>query len=219
MRNQYLCFITIVMTLFSCKKDMAYLKTDQSISGPTNFSVAVTDCGQTRIQTPGGWGANPRGNNPGFYLHANFSNAFSNGLVIGCEGGNTLKVTSAQAITNLLPTGGKATTLSGHLVNPTGIKNVLVGHLIALSLSVGFDNYDLHFGASEVHLADMIIGKGIFSGTTVGQFLNIANEVMGGCSSVYTIQEILSTTSNINESFVDGSRSTSFLICPETTPR
>lgn len=30
------------------------------------------ECGQLRTQTQGGWGAEPHGQNPGTFLHANF---------------------------------------------------------------------------------------------------------------------------------------------------
>ncbi|MFM9004604.1 MAG: SprB repeat-containing protein, partial [Flavobacteriales bacterium] len=47
------------------------------------------DCGPHKTFTQGGWGAEPNGNNPGVYLHANFDAAYPSGLTIGC-GDNTL---------------------------------------------------------------------------------------------------------------------------------
>ena len=209
----YLSFFSTV--IISCQKDIRFDQPDSALTATT----PANDCGQLRTQTPGGWGSTPRGNNPGSYLHANFAAAFPGGLTIGCEDGRTITVTSAQAITNLLPTGGKAAKLNSDLTNPTGIKNVLVGHLIALSLSGGFDVYDAGFGSSTIRLNDMVIGSGSFSGLSVGAFIDIANNVIGGCSDAYSIQDVLSTASAINESYVDGTGSSSFLKCPETTPR
>jgi hypothetical protein len=210
----YLSFFTTV--IISCQKDIRF---DQAGSELPASSTPTTDCGQLRTQTPGGWGSTPRGNNPGRYLHSNFADAFPVGLTIGCAGGGSVTVTSAQAITNLLPTGGKAATLNAELNNPTGVKNVLVGHLIALSLSSGFDFNDPDFGSSTTRLSEMIIGSGVFSGMTVGAFIEIANNVIGGCSDAYSIQDVLSTASAINESYVDGTRSSSFLKCPDAGPR
>lgn len=217
-----LCFTyyALFFILLSCRKDIVQEEPSQLYKTySTAFEELVSDCGLLRTQTPGGWGAPPRGNNPASYLYANFSIAFPNGLTIGCAGGKTLTVTSAQAITNLLPTGGTAAVLSVNSIDPTGVKNVLVGHLIALSLSTGFDYYDKNFGAAKVNLGDMVIGSGPFAGTTVNVFLNIANDVIGDCSAAFTIQDVLSTATQINESFVDGTIHSSFLKCPETTPR
>src|SRR5205085_783181 len=66
------------------------------------------DCGQLRTQTPGGWGAKPAGNNPGTYLYAHFAAAFPSGLTVGVTPNYNIKLTSPQAVTNFLPSGGKA---------------------------------------------------------------------------------------------------------------
>ncbi len=92
----------------------------------------------------GGWGSNPAGNNPGAYLHANFNAAFGDSLTVGCVGSNFyIKLTSAQAVTNLLPVGGKPSAIKANANDPASLNNVLVGQLVALKLSVGFDIYDL----------------------------------------------------------------------------
>ena len=214
MLKKFLFLSVICATLISCQKDIQTDAENSEIVGSPILLQAASDCGELRTQTPGGWGATPRGNNPGSYLHANFADAFPGGLTIGCETGQTLTVTSAQAVTNLLPTGGKAAKLHSTSVNPGSVKNVLVGHLIALSLSSGFDMYDPGFGASTTHLSDMIIGSGTFAGMTVGAFIDIANNVIGGCSNDYSIQDVLATATAINESYVDGTTTGSFLTCP-----
>lgn len=174
------------------------------------------DCDTLRTQTPGGWGADPSGNNPGTYLHANFGTVFPTGLAVGCYPGDYyVRVTSAQAITNLLPTGGKAAVLTSNYTNPAEIKNVLVGHLIALSLSVGFDAADADFGQGGVNLNDMVINSGVFKGWTVSAFLAEANKVLGGCSSAYKIEDVLTTATAINENYVDGKVDNGYLVCPE----
>jgi hypothetical protein len=173
------------------------------------------DCGQLRTQTPGGWGAEPNGHNPGTYLHANFDGAFTD-LKVGCVGGFMITLTNAQAITDLLPTGGQAAVLTASATDPASIDNVLVGHLVALTLSTRFDVVDPNFGAAGIHLGDMVIGSGPFAGKTVSQFLVIANNVLGGCSNAYTAKAVNQTASLINENYVDGTTNNGFLNCPNT---
>ena len=173
------------------------------------------DCGPLRTQTPGGWGAPANGNNPGAYLTANFDDAFGDFITVGCYPGDFyIKLTSAQAIINLLPTGGQAKKLTANATDPASIQNVLVGHLVALTLSVGFDEFDADFGAGGVNLGDMVIGSGTFEGWTVSAFLEEANKVLGGCSTTYTIQQVLTTASAINENYVDGKIDLGCLECP-----
>ncbi len=178
----------------------------------------VADCGQLRTQTPGGWGAVPKGNNPGTYLHSNFAAAFPDGLYVGCYPGNYyVKLTSAQAITDYLPAGGDPTVLSANYTNPstTALKNTLVSHLIALTLSVGFDNYDPAFGTAGAGLGSMIITIGGFANQSVSDFLEEANKVLGGCSTSYTVDQAIETATKINENYTDGKINNGYLSCPE----
>jgi hypothetical protein len=91
---------------------------------------------------------------------------------------------------------------------------VLVGHLVALTLSVRFDVQDPNFGPAGIHLGDMVIGSGPFQNMTVSQFLVIANNVIGGCSTAYTAKQILQTATLINENYTDGNVNNGFLNCP-----
>lgn len=177
-----------------------------------------TECGSLRTQTQGGWGAKPSGNNPGTYLHANFAAAFPSGLQVGCNTGYTVKYSNADAITEFLPAGGEPAVLTANATNPAdkSIKNVLIGQLTALSLSVGFDTHDPNFGSGAQKLGDMYIGSGTFKGKTVSQFLAMANDVLGGCSNAYSPSEINETATKINENYVDGKEDNGFLLCRPT---
>jgi len=178
-------------------------------------------CGQLRTQTPGGWGAPPRGNNPASYMYSHFAAAFPTGLTVGCTPNYNIKLTTPQAVTNFLPCAGQAKKLTQNYVNPAGttLKNVLAGHLVALTLSVRFDQTDPSFGSAGVLLGDMIINYGAFAGWTVNNFLTEANKVLGGCSSAYSIDWVLVTAAAINENYVDGNTDLHFLRCPNETPR
>jgi len=194
-----------------CQRYFQYCK--QQCTPPT--------CGQLRTQTQGGWGAVPHGNNPGTYLYANFAGAFPSGLTVGCTTGHWVKYTNAAAITEFLPAGGTPGVLTANATNPAdkSIKNVLIGQVTALALSVGFDNYDSNFGAGGVTLGNMVIGSGTFAGKTVSQFLTIANDVLGGCSNAYSPSTINDVATKINENYDDGKTNNGFLVCPGSGPR
>ncbi|HXH19678.1 MAG TPA: T9SS type A sorting domain-containing protein [Chitinophagales bacterium] len=170
----------------------------------SGISGSVDSACVYRTQTPGGWGAPARGKNPGKYMSLRFPAAFPNGVIAGCAAGYSLTLTSAQAVTAFLPSGGQPNKLSQSLIDPVGYKNSLAGHLVALMLSAGFDRNDASFGLSSNLLADAVIAGGTFSGWTVQQVLDEANAVLGGCSTSHTPGEMTDILSQINESFVDG---------------
>ena len=236
-RNGYSgCFLTDVHAVL-VKKDAggnitdtqyAWVLTNNNITSypfSTYFEYCIQDCppppppgdcGQLRTETPGGWGAVPNGNNSGVYLHAHFAAAFSGGVQVGCYPSNYyINLTTAQAITDLLPTGGTPAALKSSSTNPAAIKNELVGQLVALSLSVGFDDNDPSFGPAGIALGDMKIGSGVFSGWTVRSFLAEANKVLGGCSTNYTASQVNDVADKINKNYDDGMVDTGFLVCPK----
>ena len=176
-------------------------------------------CEGFRTQTQGGWGSVPNGNNPGVYLYANFDAAFPSGLTIGgC--GNTLVLTSEQAVTDFIPSGSTPSALpAGTLTDPgLAYSNVLAGQVTALTLSVTFDLYDANFGSNPDNLEDLIVGSGDFAGWTVSQVLAEANAILGGCASSYTPSQINEVVSSINENYVDGTTNEGFLLCDTTPP-
>jgi hypothetical protein len=194
------------------------------------YTVTVTDangcvethdcevfvCEVFRTQTQGGWGAKPRGNNPGVYLHNNFAGAFPSGLTVGCT--NTLVLTSAQAVTDFLPTGSSPSALpAGTIVDPGGTyNNVLAGQVVALTISLGFDAYDPGFSPAPVWLGDLIITSGTFTGWTIADLLQEANNALGGCGSIYSFSELNNAISSINENYVDGTTDLGFVGCSDS---
>ena len=174
------------------------------------------DCGQLTTVTQGGWGAAPHGGNPGTYLHKNFAAAYPSGLTVGCAAGHWVKYTSADAITEFLPAGGTPGVLTANATDPAfkSIKNVLIGQVTALALNVGFDAFDPSFGKAGINLGDMVIGSGPFAGKTVSQFLAIANDVLGGCSTDFTPATVNETADKINSNYDGGNVDNGFLVCP-----
>lgn len=171
---------------------------------------------QARTQTMGGWGAVPHGGNPGTYLHANFTGAFPSGLTVGCT--RKLKLTTAQAVTDFLPSGSTARVLPvGTLTNPGGAyNNVFAGQVVALTVSVGMDNYDVNFGASGISLGAHLIASGPFTGWSVNALLAEANLKLGGCASSYSVTDLKDAVDLVNNTYVDCTRDTKFLYCDET---
>ncbi len=174
----------------------------------------VINAGDFRTYTQGGWGARPHGNNPGVYLHKNFAAAFPGGLIIGCN--KTVKFTSAQAITDYLPAGGSAAVLTQNFVNPqtVNLKNVLAAQLVTLSLSVGFDKYDANFSASTTALGSLVVTSGTFAGWSINKILDEANKVLGGCTSSYSVSQLNSALTSLNENFDNGTVNNGFVSCP-----
>lgn len=180
-------------------------------TGTGTDSIPCIKSGDFRTQTQGGWGSTPHGNNPGTYLHANFAAAFPNGLTVGCT--YVINLTSAQAVTNFLPEGGKPRALTSDATN-TSVGNVLAGQVVALTLSVTFDQYDANFGASSTSMGNLKIETGPLAGMTVNDVLAEANKILGGCSSAYSASQINDAISGINQNFVDGKANNGFLACP-----
>ncbi|WNM17886.1 T9SS type A sorting domain-containing protein [Flavobacterium capsici] len=178
-----------------------------------NTSAQNGCAGQFKTFTIGGWGTVCNGGNPGCYRDANFAAAFPNGLTIGC-GSNTLTLTSSLAVQNFLPSGGTPAVLSGASVNPGGsISNTLASQLVGVTLALGFDAYDPNFSASANSFGSLVILQGPHAGMTVAQFLQLANNVIGGCSSAYTPSQINATATAINENYDNGTIDNGYLDC------
>jgi hypothetical protein len=151
--------------------------------------------------TQGGWGAPPHGNNPGAILAANFGTVFPSGVTIGCSGGFTLKFTSADAIQNFLPQGGKPGALTASDTNPTARTDagVFAGQVLALELNVSFSGPVFPGGLGNFHLT-----SGPLAGFTVNQVLTLANNVLGGCISESSLQSTLGISISDLNGVVDG---------------
>lgn len=135
--------------------------------------IPCPSCNTGNVFGMGGWGSPPNGNNPGMYLHNNFTTWFPNGITLGCAGGYTLHLATAQDVTNFLPQGGTPRQLSQSYVNPTNRITVLAGHLLTLAINV----------KSNQSLGGQTITNGDFAGMTVNAFLADANDYFGGCKS------------------------------------
>lgn len=214
----YLCSLLFVITalfLISCEEAEPELLTLSNLV--TGQEPPPEDCEiDHRTQTPGGWGAPAAGKNVGYIRDTYFDEAFPNGLTVGCATGYILSLTSATAVEAFLPSGGKPSALDQDYVDPTSkeLKNVLAGHVVALTLNNNIDHLLEDFGEAEFLLCDLVLCSGEFAGKSVQQVLNQANKALGGCDSNLTVEEAIDILSSINENFVDGETDNGFLCCP-----
>lgn len=172
-------------------------------SGPQGDDMPSMTAEGFRTQTPGGWGAKARGNNPGMYLLKNWD---AIGEIVVGAGENTLTFTSAEAIRDFLPSGGTPKALTSSQIDPTNLKNTLAGHMTALSISLSFDKAIESFSSADVKLGDMyfVDEESALNGKTVYELMKIGNDVLGGVSTEYSASEVTSAISKVNEAFVDG---------------
>lgn len=198
---------SVTAILFGCSKN-GNLVPDSKIT-----ILTEGDTCDFKTFTQGGWGTSPHGNNPGSYQFKNFAAAFPNGLTVGCNTSYTLTLTSAQAVCDFLPCGGPAAALKANYTNPTNLKNVLAGQLVALTLSVGFDKWDPAFAGSPLNLGGLTVASGIFKGMTVNVVLAEANKALGGCQTNYSITDLASILAAINENFDNGNTNNGILNC------
>ena len=173
-------------------------------------------CAGTRTESQTTWGATASGSDPAAYMTSNFAAAFPapNYLTIGC-GSRTLKLTSAAAVTAFLPSAGPTTRLPyGVTQNPgTTYGNTLAGQLVALKLSVRFDELSATFSSSNVLLKNMMIASGTFAGWTVQQLIAAADSKIGGCGGVYSRSTLNTAITAVNDGYPGGTVNSGYLIC------
>lgn len=176
------------------------------------------------LQTPvpfktyqqGNWGANtPLSGPASIFLYNNFSTAFPapEYLTIGCT--RKLRLTTAQAVNDFLPSSGTSKTLpSGTSTNPgASISNTLAGQVVALTLNTKFDQLFSSFAPADENLASLVVTSGAFAGKTVQFVLNEANRKLGSCSSPYTLSALNNICTQINQNYQNGTTNSGLLAC------
>ncbi len=183
----------------------------------TVFSFAQSNNCMNRTYTIGGWGAENLNTPQTHYLYQNFDAAFPNDLVIGCASGNTLTLTSAQEVTNFLPSGGTPSALASTMVDPRGsYSNTLAAQLVGVTLAVTFDAQNPNYSSSNISLGDYYImdSTSPFYLMTVNQLLVLANNFIGGCgTSSYSASQYNQALDAINNSYHEGNTNSGYLNC------
>ncbi len=181
--------------------ELHYYPFTPSITG----CAVASSCSGFTTYTQGGWGAEPKGNNPGTILQNNFSAVYPSGVTIGCKTGYTYKFTTASAITTFLPQGGTPASISASAVNPTSSNTVLSGQVLAAQLNVDFDRFNPSgYKTNSSLLSGLIFNTGEFKGKTVQFVLDEANKLLGGCASNYTAADLNETLTLLNQNYDNG---------------
>lgn len=183
-------------------------------SASRTVTLSLIPCPNFRTETQSSWGAPLPGNSTVSYLYANFGTVFPNGLTVGCT--KTLRLTSAAAVTDFLPSTGTAAALPSSVVNPTNYGNSLAGQVVALKLNIGFDDANPNFAPPTATLKQLMILSGTFNNWTVGQLLATAEKVLGGCYSPYSITAITNALTLVNQKYEYGTANGGYLFCPCT---
>ena len=130
-------------------------------------------------------------------------------------------MTTAAAVKAFLPSGTTPRALNaGTLTNPTAksYSNVLAGHTVALTLSIGFDTNPA-FSPSTTSLGSLVVSSGVFAGKSVSELLTIANTILGGGASPYTASQINTALDAVNRNYDNGTINLGYLACPCTVSR
>ena len=172
-----------------------------------------------RTQTQGGWGQECNdddrsgGGNVGCLRDDHWDDAFPDGLVIG--GFYTITFTSSDAVAEFLTTGGTPDVLTQDYVDPADDTEagIFAGQVTALAISLGFSEAGVDgFGPlGSLYYKHSVPWPGEpFSGMTVQELFDLANEVLSGNPAALppgtTIPDLNEVITDINESFVGGNR-------------
>ncbi len=135
-------------------------------------------------------------------LASNFSSVFPVGLTVG--GTKKIIFTSFSSVRAFLNQSGSSKVLTSTLLtNPTksSYSNKLAAELVAAVLNVEMDKAIPSFATPTQNLANLKIGSGTFKNWTVAQLIAEANNVLGGATSVYSVNTLSKAIENINKSY------------------
>ena len=190
------------------------------VSWVNNYEDCTINIGDFTTYKQGDFGSE-EATEASLYMDANFDLVFPDGIVTGCgEDGYNLTFTSADAVDLYLPCTGSAQDLvltmstddpDVNAEDPTCFNNALVSHLLTAKLNVGFDLNDSSFSASDVALEDLMPIEGALAGVQIGDIIDIADSVLGGCSSEYTPQQLRVALRAFNRSFRFGTTDDGFI--------
>ena len=142
----------------------------------------------------------------GTLLSANFNSFYPNDLVVGAA--NTLRLTDASAVFDLLPAIDPAGVLSGDVVDPmTTTAGELAGEVVALQLNVDFSSLLSNAVSLDALRFCSFSAVPSLNGQTVAQFLATANQILGGGSAPFSPATAAAVARLVNTAFLAGSPS------------
>jgi hypothetical protein len=120
--------------------------------------------------------------------------------------------TDSDSVLDYMPSIGPFGPLNGSFLNPIStVSGALGGEVLGLEFNVDFSDAGFLVGTSGIPFGDLILSG--FSphsslrpvnGLTVRQFLGVMNTLLGGGSSVITIDDLDTTLGDVNGSFFAG---------------
>src|SRR5580658_10061940 len=176
-------------------------------------SADVWQVGDETTYNQGVWGAPP--NNVGAeLLTAEFNTVYAStgGVIVGSPiSGFTMVFTDSAAVNAYLPEPGAYAPLDSNVLNPpanTTSSGAFGGDVLALEFNVDFSDAGFLPAASGIPFGDLVL-EGFSSlpqidGLTVRQFLGDMNTLLGGGSSIVSIDDLGTILSLLNSSFGDG---------------
>jgi hypothetical protein len=121
-----------------------------------------------------------------------YGTLYSGRAIIGVKGKNTITFTTTtmgvNRLCDFLPQNGPPDKLYTSYVNPTllltkngaPIENALAGETMALLMNIAYNDRRLMPRTPGYDLEDFTLTRGLLRGKTVGQVLNIANQILAG---------------------------------------
>jgi len=191
---------------------MAFLGYAVSAAASTVWQV-----GDETTYNQGVWGAPP--NNVGAeLLTADFDTVYAStgGVIVGSEspGGFIMVFTDSAAVDAFLPEAGAYAPLDSSVLNPianTTSSGAFGGDVLALEFNVDFSDAGFLPAASGIPFGDLLL-EGFttlpqLDGLTVRQFLGDMNTLLGGGSSIVSIDDLGTIVNDLNSSFSYGTPS------------
>lgn len=151
--------------------------------------------------------------------------------MIGCVDGATMTFNTVEGLIDYLPIFGPSQqALVDDYYDPLLIEDEegsfwqggeggeLIGQIVALQLNIAFDACDADFGISEFSFGDLLVcaPESPFVGWAIDEVLAEANLTLGGCASLYTLEELTAALAAINETFLPGEPVGSYICTPPT---
>ncbi len=206
-----LTIFALIITISAVNAQDYYMIDDVEDSFTTeSFSDANNDF---RIESPGAWGARAHNGNCAEELQENFDRMFPEGVEIG-KNANVLVFTSAEAVSNFLPTAGPLKSIPTTTIDPTSreLRSSFIAKVLALKLSIRMDQANRDFSNSDHKLAKCIIKDGLFEGTSVARFLDICEAAIGGETTAVPVLLIEKQLNRLCNNYAPGQISQDLLI-------
>jgi hypothetical protein len=176
--------------------------------------ASVWQVGDETTYNEGVWGA-PPDDVGAQLLAADFNTVYAGGAIVGSPSGFVMVFTDSAAVDAYIPSVGAYAPLNTSVLNPlTTSSGAFGGDVLSLEFNVDFSDAGFLPAASGIPFGDLLL-EGFstlpqLDGLTVRQFLGDMNTLLGGGSSIVSIDDVATifdgTTivNDLNSSFSSG---------------